>query len=69
MLSVGRRLTNSRTRQLEESWCVMYPHLTDTFFHPSLLAVAFVDKSERVAMASFTTVQLNYFPKKSDSSS
>jgi len=48
VLSVGRRLTNSRTRQLEETWCVVYPHLTDTFFHPSLLVVAFVDKSGRV---------------------
>jgi hypothetical protein len=47
-------MTN-RMRSLEEGWCAVYPHLTDTFFHPSLL-VAFVDKSERVAMASFSTV-------------
>ena len=40
----------------------MYPRLTDTFFHPSSLDIAFVDKSERVAMTSFSPVQLN-FPK------
>ena len=43
-----------------ESWCVVCPHLTDPFFHPSLLVVAFADKSERIAMASFSTVQLHF---------